>query len=118
MDDPGVARSFVLEDTVSLWGQISGRDPIIIPDPPDHDHEKDALTPTEAHGSHAPANKRGGNFLWILTALGSVLGALVAIVGVLAATGAPQEAAAAAVGIACAVIPYCLARAASEIRGS
>lgn len=54
-------------------------------------------------------------FLWILTAIGSVLGGLVALIGVTAANGAPQEAAAAAMGIAFAVIPYCLARAASEM---
>jgi hypothetical protein len=54
-------------------------------------------------------------FLWILTAIGSVLGSLVALIGVAAANGAPQEAAAAAMGIAFAVIPYCLARAASEM---
>lgn len=53
-------------------------------------------------------------YLWILTAIGSVLGGLVGLVGVTAARGAPQEAAAAAIGIAFAVIPYCLARAASE----
>ena len=54
-------------------------------------------------------------FLWKLSALGSVLGGLVALIGVTAANGAPQEAAAAAMGIAFAVIPYCLARAASEM---
>lgn len=56
--------------------------------------------------------------LWALTIIGSVLGGLVSVVGVLAATGAPQEAAAAAIGVACAVIPYCLARAVSEISDS
>lgn len=35
--------------------------------------------------------------------------------GIFAANGAPQEAAAAAMGIACAVIPYCIARAVSEM---
>ena len=54
-------------------------------------------------------------FLWVLTVIGSVLGALVALLGVVGAKGAPQEAAAAAIGLAFAVIPYCLARAATEI---
>lgn len=54
-------------------------------------------------------------FLWVLTAIGSVLGALVALIGIMGAKGAPQEAAAAAIGIAFAVIPYCLARAASAM---
>lgn len=55
-------------------------------------------------------------FLWTLTILGSVLGAVTAAIGVVAAKGAPQEASAAAIGIALAVIPYCLARAVSELR--
>lgn len=50
----------------------------------------------------------------MLTILGSALGGAVAIIGVSASRGAPQEAAAAAMGIAFAVIPYCLARASSE----
>lgn len=53
-------------------------------------------------------------FLWALTAIGAVFGGLIAFFGVLGANGAPQEAAAAAMGMACAVIPYCLARAYSE----
>jgi len=53
-------------------------------------------------------------FFWIITAISSVLGALTAIGGVSAANGAPQEAAAAAMGVAFAVIPYCLAKAVSE----
>ena len=54
-------------------------------------------------------------FLWILAIIGSILGGLIALIGVAAASGAPQEAAAAAMGVAFAVIPYCLARAASEV---
>lgn len=53
--------------------------------------------------------------LWILTIIGSLLGGLMALIGLFAANSAPQEAAAAAMGIAFAVIPYCLARAASEL---
>lgn len=56
--------------------------------------------------------------LWIITIIGSILGALTAFAGVAGANGAPQEAAAAAMGLAFAVIPYCLARAASEISNS
>ena len=54
--------------------------------------------------------------LWILTIVGSILGAFAAIIGITAATGAPQEASAAAIGVALAVIPYCLARAVSEMK--
>ncbi len=54
-------------------------------------------------------------FLWILVIIGSILGALTAFIGIAAAQGAPQEASAAAMGVAFAVIPYCLARAVSEM---
>jgi DNA-directed RNA polymerase subunit RPC12/RpoP len=54
-------------------------------------------------------------FLWVLTVLGCVIGGLIGVGGVVLANGAPQEAAAAAIAVACAVIPYCLARAADEL---
>jgi hypothetical protein len=54
-------------------------------------------------------------FAWVVTIVSSCFGALFATVGVLAANGAPQEAASAAIGIAFAVIPYCVSRAISEI---
>lgn len=54
-------------------------------------------------------------FFWIVTVLGSLLGGAIMFFGVLFANGAPQEAAAAAVGVAFAVIPYCIARAAKEL---
>lgn len=54
--------------------------------------------------------------LWILTIVGSVLGAGIVLLGMSTAKGAPQEAAAAAIGIGFAVIPYCLARAVSEMK--
>ena len=53
--------------------------------------------------------------LWVFTLLGSLLGGLFGVLGLLTAHGAPQEAAAAAIAVACAVIPYCFARAASEL---
>lgn len=80
-----------------------------------------ALAKTELakHLSTASSNAQKGKgmktFLWAITALGSVLGSLIVIFGVTNATGAPQEAAAAAIGLSFAVIPYCLARAASEL---
>ena len=54
-------------------------------------------------------------FLWVLVIIGSMLGGAAFMIGVPSAEGAPQEAAAAAIGIAFAVIPYCLARAVSEM---
>lgn len=53
-------------------------------------------------------------FLWSLTTAGSIIGAFILFIGLFTAKGAPQEASAAAIAIAFAVIPYCLARAASE----
>jgi hypothetical protein len=52
---------------------------------------------------------------WIATILGSLLGVAVIIFGFAVAKGAPQEAVVAALGIACAIIPYCLAKAVSEL---
>ena len=54
--------------------------------------------------------------LWGLTAVCSVIGGLLAAIGVASAKGAPQECAAAAIGLAMAAIPYCLARAVSKLR--
>lgn len=54
--------------------------------------------------------------LWVVVGIGSLIGGCIVIGGVALSNGAPQEAAAAAIGVACAVIPYCLARAVSEIK--
>ena len=54
-------------------------------------------------------------FLWVCTMLGSLIGLFFLLVVLTAAKGAPQEAAGAAIAVACAVIPYCLARAVSEL---
>lgn len=54
-------------------------------------------------------------FAWVVTLVGSSLGALAFIVGVPGAESAPQEASAAAIAIGLAAIPYCFARAVSEL---
>lgn len=54
-------------------------------------------------------------FFWGVTMLMSAIGAIVAFTGMAAANGAPQEAAAAAMGLAIAVIPYCFSRAITEM---
>jgi sugar phosphate permease len=54
-------------------------------------------------------------FFWALCLVGCLLGGLIAVVGIATANGSPQQAAAAAMGVSAAVIPYCLARAMSEI---
>ena len=54
--------------------------------------------------------------LWIVTILGSILGVVILIGTLLSADGAPQQASGAAVSVALAVIPYCVARAVTELR--
>lgn len=55
-------------------------------------------------------------FMWIVTIIMSLIGAVVGFGGMHLANSAPQEAAAAGMGLACAVIPYCIAKALTEIR--
>jgi hypothetical protein len=52
---------------------------------------------------------------WIITLFGSGLGVLMLLATLFFSDGAPQEAAGAAISVAFAVIPYCLARAISEM---
>jgi len=54
--------------------------------------------------------------LWFVTALASFLGALLFVFGIPSAESAVQESAIAAIAIGLAVIPYCLARAATELK--
>lgn len=56
------------------------------------------------------------SFLWALTIIGALIGGIVLFMGLLTASGAPQEAAAAGIALAFTVIPYCLARASSELK--
>jgi hypothetical protein len=49
-------------------------------------------------------------FLYVVTLLSATIGGLVVLLGVGGAHGAPQEAAAAAIGLALAVIPYVFTR--------
>ncbi|MBC3421781.1 hypothetical protein [Pseudomonas sp. RW3S2] len=55
-------------------------------------------------------------FMWVVTIIMSLIGAIIGFTGMHAATSAPQEAAAAAMGLAWAVIPYCIAKALTELR--
>ncbi|RRN54971.1 hypothetical protein EIM48_11970 [Pseudoxanthomonas sp. SGNA-20] len=56
-------------------------------------------------------------FFWVIAMLSCVLAGLILVLGVATANGAPQEAAFAAIAVGVAVIPYCFARAISEISG-
>lgn len=53
---------------------------------------------------------------FFFAALGAVLGGLVLVLSVVGSSGAPQQAAGAAIAVALAVIPYVLARANAESR--
>lgn len=55
-------------------------------------------------------------FLWVVTLLAALVAGAVLALTVLLATGAPQQAAGAAIAVAVAVIPYVLARAAEGLR--
>jgi hypothetical protein len=50
-------------------------------------------------------------FVWVLPALGSVVGGAEFVLSWSAATGAPQQAVIAAMALAWAILPYCFARA-------
>lgn len=55
-------------------------------------------------------------FLYIVTIFAALYGGAELVIGLSLAESAPQQAAIAAMSIAYAVIPYCVARAASEIK--
>jgi hypothetical protein len=56
-------------------------------------------------------------FLWFFAGIGVVFGGIIVVGTLMTATGAPQEAAGAAIRVACGVLPYCFARAAQELSG-
>lgn len=49
--------------------------------------------------------------LFVFAIAGALLGAAILLGGLLLSNGAPQEAAVAGIAVACAIIPYCVARA-------
>ncbi|MBK7096740.1 MAG: hypothetical protein IPH57_17375 [Saprospiraceae bacterium] len=53
---------------------------------------------------------------WIFTIIGAILGIVILFATLFDSTGAPQQAAGAAIAVAFAVIPYCIARAISELQ--
>jgi sugar phosphate permease len=54
-------------------------------------------------------------FVWSLVIIGFLLGGFVFVIETSFATSAPQQAAAAARGLAIVILPYCFARAVTEI---
>ena len=57
-------------------------------------------------------------FLWSLAVLSSAIGGLFVVFGLLIAKSAPQEAAAASIGIGLALVPCCFAFAVEKLAGS
>lgn len=54
-------------------------------------------------------------FFWVVAIVGAAVGFLQFVAAMNNATGAPQQAAGAAMAVACAVIPYVVARAVDEL---
>jgi hypothetical protein len=54
-------------------------------------------------------------FFWVVALIGAIIGGLIGIGGVAMAQGAPQEAAAAAIGCLTVIVPYVFARAIDEL---
>lgn len=54
--------------------------------------------------------------LWIISIVSSIIAALFIVIVVTQSESSPQVASGAAVGLAIAIIPYCISRASSEIR--
>ena len=75
----------------------------------------DTTISSSEHGGDTTRYIAMGNWS-IVPLVGSILGVLVLVFGVLGAEGAPQEAAAAAIGVGLAAIPYVFARAISELQ--
>ncbi|KAA8730223.1 hypothetical protein [Ewingella americana] len=54
--------------------------------------------------------------LWVIAAICGVIGFFQGIIAVFGANSAPQQAAGAAMGLAWAVIPYCICRAIQQMK--
>jgi hypothetical protein len=81
---------------------------------------KEIIMNTDELKRNVVIDSGANNYLWIFTIIGSVGGGLLAILGILKfVAGQPNGelvgGSMAAMGVACAVIPYCLARAVSEM---
>lgn len=55
------------------------------------------------------------SILWTISLLGAIAGGFVLVTGMQAASSAPQEAVVCALACALAILPYCFARAVTEI---
>jgi hypothetical protein len=66
-------------------------------------------------GAVRPAPSRFAHVMWGLSMAASIIGGLVGGLGIVGASGAPQEAAAAAIGCLIAIAPYTFARAVEKL---
>jgi hypothetical protein len=69
---------------------------------------------SKAQAAASPVIK---NMLWGGVIVASIIGSLIATGGVLLAGNVMQQISYVAIGLTCSVIPYCIARAATEIIG-
>jgi hypothetical protein len=92
-------------------------------DPNETDSERTTSTPTAEITPTEGGSKKAGTsgksplvtLFWLIALAGALVGGGVAIAGINSAHSAPQEAAAAGMAVAVAVIPYVLARAVQEL---
>jgi hypothetical protein len=68
-----------------------------------------------AYQSQTSQRRGVATFFWVISMLASILGGLIGVGGSLLANGAPQEAAAAAIGCIVVIAPYVFARAVDEL---
>lgn len=76
--------------------------------------DKSSTAPTKADTKSQSSN---GLLIivWTISFLGTIAGGIILFMGMSSAQSAPQEAVIVALAIACAVLPYCFARAISEL---
>ena len=65
--------------------------------------------------ARAPSKRRPALIFWTISLICTFIGGAIGLLGVLGANGAPQEAAAAAVGCLIVIAPYAFARAVDEL---
>ncbi len=76
---------------------------------------KALLSPYEATTQKRRSSRTVARIFWVISLLAAVLGGLIGVAGVAGASGAPQEAAAAGIGLLIVVAPYVFARSVDEI---
>ncbi len=69
--------------------------------------------------NETPKTRKGETLIitlgWVVSILGNLASVIILISGMSSATGAPQEAVVVALALAASIIPYCFARALTEL---